>query len=155
MISLQWIESKVSTDLQIRQVYGFIFDADGRILVLEDQGVFTLPGGRPEGEESLKETLVRESLEEAQVQIGLMEYLGYQLVEDVEPFAQVRLIAILVKVLTADLDPSTGRQYRRMWVSPQMTNQLLGWGDSGDQQIASALAAVSKVGVPLDAQLKE
>lgn len=44
----KWIESEVPIGLEVRQVYGFIFSPDGRILLLEDEGRYSLPGGKPE-----------------------------------------------------------------------------------------------------------
>lgn len=150
MSRLTWFEVPVPSGLEVRQVYGFIFGLDGRLLVLEDEGSFNLPGGKPEKSESLRETLVRESLEEGQALIGSSEYLGYQCVEGEEHFAQVRLVALLDQLLPEAVDPSTGKQYRRMWVPHSQVNELLGWGESGDQQVASAVASVSKMGVSWD-----
>jgi 8-oxo-dGTP pyrophosphatase MutT (NUDIX family) len=143
----EWIESEVPNGLEIRQVYGFIFSADGRILLLNDAGQFILPGGKPENKESIYETLVRESLEEVQTMIRSWEYLGYQLIEGAETFAQVRLVASIDKILPADKDSSTGRLYRRLLVPPTELNELLGWGDSGEKQIASAIARALTYGV--------
>ena len=78
MNTIQWFEAEVPNGLTVKQVYGFIFDDHGRILLFEDQGVFNLPGGKPEKDESLFETLTREVLEEVQTIIGNWEYLGYQ-----------------------------------------------------------------------------
>ena len=150
MFRLTWFEVPVPSGLEVRQVYGFIFGLDGRLLVLEDEGSFNLLGGKPEKSESLKETLVRESLEEGQALIGSAEYLGYQCVEGEEHFAQVRLVALLDQLLPAAADPSTGKQYRRMWVPYSQVNELLGWGESGDQQVASAVVSASKMGVSWD-----
>jgi len=145
LISYQWFESEVPAGLEVRQVYGFIFNADGQILLLEDEGTFTLPGGKPEHGEGVRETLVRESLEEAQTHIGSTEYLGYQLVESEEQIAQVRLVALLDHFLESAQDPSTGKQYKRIWMPPLLANELLQWGHSGDQQIASAIARVLRM----------
>lgn len=143
MALYQWIETVVPKGLEIRQVYGFIFAPDGHLLVLEDEGIFTLPGGRPERDETMSQTLSRESIEEAQISIGSVEYLGYQHVEEGEEnFAQVRMVALLDQLMEEAPDPSTGRQYRRIWVAPDKANELLKWGDSGDQQIACAVAAI-------------
>lgn len=136
--------------LEVRQVYGFIFAADGRILLLEDEGVYYLPGGKPENSESMVETLTREALEEVQTTIGAWEYLGYQLVEGVETFAQVRLVATIDRFLSADIDPSTGRKYLRLLVPPAELNELLEWGESGERQVASAIARASSFGVLWD-----
>lgn len=146
MTLYKWIETSVPKGLEIRQVYGFIFAPDGRLLVLEDEGIFTLPGGKPERDEAMSQTLSRESREEAQISIGSVEYLGYQYVEEDENFAQVRMVALIDQLMEEAPDPSTGRQYRRIWVAPEKANELLKWGVSGEQQIASAIAAIRNRG---------
>lgn len=150
MAVLKWFEAVVPVGLEVRQVYGFIFSMDGRILVLEDEGKFNLPGGKPEDSESVSQTLARESLEEGQVIIGTADYLGYQCVEDEEHFAQVRLVASIEHFLPSDKDPSTGRQYQRLLAPPIELNELLRWEESGNQQVVSAIAAASKFGVSWD-----
>jgi 8-oxo-dGTP pyrophosphatase MutT (NUDIX family) len=145
-----WIDSGVPKGLEIRQVYGFVFSSDGRILLLEDEGMFNLPGGRPENGETMGETLLREVLEEVQVTISSSEYLGYQLVTTNEEFAQARLVALADQIQPAASDLSTGRKYPRLWVPPTHSNDLLKWGESGDQQIASATAVASRLGVTWD-----
>ena len=150
MSTLKWFEAVVPVGLEVRQVYGFIFSTDGRILVLEDEGNFNLPGGKPEYSESVGETLARESLEEGQVIIGTADYLGYQCIEGEEHFAQVRLVASIEHFLPSDKDPSTGRQYQRLLVPPSELNELLRWEASGNQQVVSAIVAASKFGVSWD-----
>lgn len=143
----KWIRSELPTGLEVRQVYGFIFDPDGRILLLEDEGKYNLPGGKPENGESFAETLIREAEEEAQVTIASIEYLGYQLIAAEAEFAQVRLVALLDQTQKAAPDPSTGRSYKRLWVPPTHSNRLLKWGISGDEQVTSAIAAISSHGM--------
>lgn len=150
MSTVKWFETVVPIGLEVRQAYGFIFSADGRILALEDEGNFNLPGGKPENNENVNETLVRESFEEVQTKIHSMVYLGYQLVEGIEAFAQVRLVALIDHFLPANKDLSTGRQYRRLLVPPIELNDLLGWGEAGNNQIASAVTVASKFAVPWD-----
>lgn len=147
MTNYEWFESKVPDHLEIRQVYGFIFNSDGQILLLDDESKFNLPGGRPENEESMSETLIREAEEEAQVTIKSINYLGYQLIADTEEFAQVRLVCQLDEYFRSKADPSTGRIYSRLWVPPVHANNLLHWGESGDRQIACAIARALKWGV--------
>ena len=67
MYKLTWIEELVQTRLPIQQVYGFIFDSSCRILVLDDELRYDLPDGKPQYDESLLETLIREVLEESQL----------------------------------------------------------------------------------------
>ena len=150
MKAYEWIESEVPAGLEVRQVYGFIFNPDGRILLLEDEGQFNLPGGKPEDGESFAETLIREAEEEVQVTIASIEFLGYQRIAVNVEFAQVRLVALVDEIRQAAPDPSTGRHYTRLWAPPTHSNDLLKWGASGDEQVASAIAAVSRLGVSWD-----
>lgn len=150
MSAYRWVESEVPEGLEIRQVYGFIFSPDGRLFILEDEGHFNLPGGKPETGEKMKETLIRESFEEGQVLLGLTEYLGYQCVEGEEHFAQMRFVALLDRLLPATVDVSSGKQFRRMWVPPSKVNELLGWGESGRRQVASAVEVAAKMGLSWD-----
>ena len=55
------METAVPAALSVRQVYGFIFGLDGRILVQQNKRHHNLPGGKPEAGESFRDTLVRES----------------------------------------------------------------------------------------------
>ena len=147
MNAFKWVKAEVPRGLEVRQVYGFIFSSDGRILLLEDEGQYNLPGGKPENSESINETLIREALEEGQVVISSPEYLGYQFIEGNDEYAQVRLVASMERILPSASDPSTGRHYSRLWVPPILANDLLTWGVSGDQQLATAIAAASIKGV--------
>ena len=136
--SYQWIREQVPTDLVVRQVYAYIFDSKGRILIFRDGEEYNLPGGTPESGETMIETLVREVAEEVQVTIKSPSYLGYQLVTADTQFAQVRFAATLDKELKSAVDPCTGRMYERLWVHPNEANEFLGWGISGDEQISDA-----------------
>jgi 8-oxo-dGTP diphosphatase len=147
MQTVSWIETDVPTQLWVLQVYVFIFDIHGRILVQEDEGHYNLPGGKPNKGETFVETLTREAAEESQVRFNSAIYLGYQHVRGEEEFAQVRYAALLDRLLPAAPDPATGRQYRRLWVPPIEVNPLLGWGESGRQQIESAVKAVGALSV--------
>ena len=147
MSSYEWIDEKVPAGLEIRQVYGFVFSPDGRVLLLEDKGTFNLPGGKPEIDENFSETLIREAAEEVHITITSPNYLGYQLVTTEEEFAQVRLIALIDQIRPTALDPSTGRKYLRLWVPPEQANEFLKWGESGKLQLTSAVAATARLGV--------
>jgi hypothetical protein len=65
------------TELEVRQVWGWLTDRDGRVLILLDRlGTPSLPGGRPEPGEALAQTLAREAAEEAAADIGPPTVLG-------------------------------------------------------------------------------
>ena len=154
MTLYRWIKSEVPESVEIRQVSGFIFNLDGRILLLEDEGNYNLPGGKPEDGESLFSTFIREAQEEAQISVVSLGYLGYQLVTADEIFAQVRFVGLIDQISPSAPDPCTGRMYSRLWVPPIETNDLLGWGESGQGQITSAVEAASRFRLRVDGSLQ-
>lgn len=135
-----WITAPVPDDLPVRQVYGFLFDTEGRVLVQDDEGYHNLPGGKPEAGEDFQATLFRESVEESQVEIGKAAYMGYVRVEEpgTEPYAQVRMTARITRFLDRAPDVSTGRLLRRLMTTVEHAPKLLAWGDNGFAQAESA-----------------
>ena len=75
-----WHEVPVPPGLVITQVYGYLLCArTARVLVQDDGGVFSLPGGTPKpGDADLAATLVREAFQRNQVRVGATAYLGFQ-----------------------------------------------------------------------------
>ncbi|MGW2376305.1 NUDIX hydrolase [Kitasatospora sp. NPDC001683] len=150
---MRWYAAPVPQGLPVRQVYGYLFDGEGRVLLQDDLGRFNLPGGKPEpGEEDYHTILARESLEESQVAIGRTAYLGYVRVEDPgeEPYAQVRLAGLLEEFLERAPDESTGRTYRRLMTSLDRAPGLLQWGEHGTAQAeTAAVVAAASLGVEL------
>ncbi|WP_406841531.1 NUDIX hydrolase (plasmid) [Streptomyces sp. AHU1] len=135
-----WIAAQVPDDLRVRQVYGFLFDNEGRVLVQDDLGRHNLPGGKPEAGEDFQQTLARECVEESQVEIGAAAYMGYVLVQDpgAEPYAQVRMAARITRFLDRAPDESTGRVYRRLMTPIENAPALLDWGAHGSAQAKTA-----------------
>lgn len=141
MATFKWKTNPVEADWKITQVYGFCFDEKGRVLVLQDErGKFTLPGGHPEPGESNEETLIRECYEEASIRIGPQSYLGVQEVyeDDGTRHAQVRMIAEIEEWEPRKIDPATGRLYRRLLTPLNKLPSLLNWGIDALLQSASA-----------------
>lgn len=151
MARFTWCASEVPDGLPVRQVYGFLFATDGRLLIRVDGAKHSLPGGRPEpGESTYSEILRREAFEEVTVEIDEPHYLGYQRVDDgIAPYAQVRMVSRISTVHPPAPDPDNGRLYRRLLVHPGKAGDLLNWGESGHLQVAAAAdAAVSTLELP-------
>ena len=147
MLKLEWCLGAPPRDLPVTQVYGFCFNQRGEILLTFDQGSYGLPGGKPENDETPEETLIREVLEEVQCEIADLEYTGYQLVTG-DPdkiggasYAQLRYACRITTLLPQMVDVATGRLIDRRFASPTAAIALLGWGDNGREQIASACAS--------------
>lgn len=151
-----WHEAPVPAGLQITQVYGWLLcPRTGRVLVQDDEGVFNLPGGTPEPEDTdLVATLIREAFEENQVRVGATAYLGYQEVHRPgrAPYAQVRMAGVIDEFAPRAPDPDGGRIYRRQMTSLDAAPSVLGWGDPAVAQArAASRVARQQWGLPVDA----
>jgi 8-oxo-dGTP diphosphatase len=149
MAEFTWHPRPVPAAMAVRQVYGFLFMPDGRLLIRIDGAKNSLPGGRPEpGEDGYIEVLQREAMEEVTVEIDQTHYLGYQCVDEQDgtpPYAQVRMVARIAAVLPQRPDPDNGRIYRRYLVDPAKAADLLGWGELGHQQAAAAVQVAANL----------
>jgi hypothetical protein len=143
-----WHEVPVPSGLVITQVYGYLLcPRTGRVLVQDDEGAFSLPGGTPEpGNADLAATLAREAFQHNQVRVGATAYLGYQEVRRPGrvPYAQVRMTGVIEEFAPRAPDPGGGRVYRRLMTSLGTAPSVLGWGLPGVLQ-ARAAARVARL----------
>ena len=147
MINYKWCKGIVPKDIEIKQVYGIVFNEDGNIFLRIDDGLYKLTGGKPELEDkSIEDTLKREFIEEANITLKNIHLLGYQLVEDnrVKPYAQVRMIAQIDKIFENRPDLDNGKLYERVFKTPKETINLLNWGEVGKKQIEDAVKLAKK-----------
>ena len=148
MVEFFWRgDAPIPPTMRITQVYGILFDANGSILIRNDDGVCGLIGGTPEQGETREETLHREVLEEVNCEISDLHYLGYQEVHgDGEPYAQLRYIAKIKKVGPVRPDPDNGKTYERLFVTPREVIKLIQY-TSGDIIINSAVELAKTIGI--------
>lgn len=143
MAIYKWFEEKLPKDLEVKQVYGIAFDLSGRIFLHIDNGTYTMTGGKPESiDKSMEDTLRREFLEEVNITIKDIYYLGYQYVDEengIKPYAQVRMCALIDKVYEKRPDIDNGKLYERVLLSPDNTKKYLNWGECGNMQIDAAV----------------
>lgn len=133
---------KVPTNIEVKQVYGIVFSNDGKVVLRVENGKYKLTGGRPNDEDvSLEDTLKREYLEELNIEIKDIKYLGYLLVEeDDEKYAQVRMIARINKIGINRPDLDNGKIYKRFMGSQVNVKKYLKYEDlAGNKMIDDAL----------------
>lgn len=147
-----WFKSPVPEDLEVRQVYGVVFSNDGRILLRIEDGKYKLTGGRPENGESFQETLRREYLEELNVELMDVHYLGYLLIQDNgEKYAQVRMIARIKDIGESHIDPDRGKMYERKLVAIDSVKDYLNYADEAGNRMLDDAIFMAKEKYGLDA----
>ncbi len=71
-----------------RAVYGVVITKDNKVVLIRTRGLYFLPGGGVEGEETDQECLIREINEELGYDIKIMMYLGKATLFDYVPYLE-------------------------------------------------------------------
>ena len=139
-------------ETDVRQVYGFCFDAVGRVLLGVEHG--ESPGHRMPGSETKVDgydclaTLVRECRSGYRVTITKPIYLGYRQVRDEDAkltHAELFLAARITTFHRRGPTLGTCRSFQRLLTPVNCVPDRLGWGAEGSLQISSAAAVATNV----------
>lgn len=135
------------------QVYGWLLDDHGRVLVQDTPGGWNLPGGRPEvWDADASQTLIREAMEESQVEVDDVVMVGYE--ETVRTGRRVALLRATARITTfaeRHPDPDSGHLLGRHMMSVAKAAEVLGWGDVAEAQAHAASAvALERWGLPVE-----
>lgn len=143
----EWINQTNFEELEpVEGSSGFLFDEDEKICLVHvpRKGRWTLVGGGKEEEDKTHEdTLRREAMEEADVELGEIKRLGYVRArkkgsEDSWKYT-LKFIASITKKHPYTPDPAEGEMNEVIYVAPEKANEYLQWGENGDFQIQKAL----------------
>ncbi|MEO7196371.1 MAG: NUDIX domain-containing protein [Pseudonocardiaceae bacterium] len=139
-VGFLWCPIPVPEGVPVIQVYGWLVDDAGRVLVQDTGDQFNLPGGSPEPiDVDLAATVVREAMEESQVTVTDVVYLGYEQVLRLgRPQALVRMVGRIDEFHPRQPDTDGGRLFRRLMTPFADAPGLLGWGSSGVAQAREA-----------------
>jgi ADP-ribose pyrophosphatase YjhB (NUDIX family) len=150
-ITLTWIRTNnFSRYKHINQVYAVIFNSKGEILICrkDKESDWHLPGGSVENDEHLKETLVREVIEEVDIEISNITNLGVQKVEfpknpnkrESSIFYQARLLAKVKNILPQTADPDDGIIWERRFVKASDVKKFVKWKKTGNAMFDDAIS---------------
>lgn len=157
MADYKWFTEPVPEDLAVKQVYGIVFSDDGRILLRIEDEKYKLTGGKPESNELFEETLRREYLEELNLELADVYYLGYLLINETDgnKYAQVRMIARVRDIHKNHIDPATGKMYGRELVTMDSVKDYLNYADeAGNKMLDDAISQAKEI-FALNAQYTE
>ena len=147
---LEWVDSidfkKISP---IIQVYGFLFNRDGKIVIVNPGRSWRIPGGKPEKDDkNFGETLKREADEEADVEIENIKPLGYIKVTPMNNNDEIhyllRYCAKIKKIKTQTMDIAEDLINERKFIEPKEFLNYCSWGDVG---IIPLRKAIKKLGL--------
>ncbi len=133
----------------ITQAYGFCFDENGELLVIQahpPNGTWQVPGGTVEVGETLVDTLRREIVEEANTTIKDIQYLGVQKVENDrndKVIYQARFCALVDSVGELKIDPDKGYILPRKFIPPSEYRAVSRWGVISDELVRLSLEKIN------------
>jgi len=148
---MEWLNEFDESLLEnLQQVYGFLFTDDKKICIVrptEKRG-WRLPGGGPEPEDKdWRETIIREAIEEADIQIdkGSLKIVG--LIKNI-PISKncekgtgyaLRVVGKIASINKQTEDVSEGLVNERKFIKPDEFLDYCHWGNFGEYQIKKAL----------------
>lgn len=148
-VKLSWIRGGNIDDFQpYFQVYGICFDDKDQILLINADSEWKIPGGTPEKSESAEETLRRELIEEADVDVSKCILLGAQKVDypnnpnvgrGGDLFYQLRYLCLGAKLLPQTPDPDNGKIHERKFIPMEEVTTWIKWGPAGDALFKDAI----------------
>lgn len=147
MTQYSWIKESVPQKLAIKQVYGIAFSNEGNILLRVEDNKYKLTGGKPEkNDKDFEETLKREYIEELNIELEDIHYLGYLLVEEdnKEKYAQVRMIARIKSIGEIKPDLDNGKTYKRFMANIKNVKNYLKYPDSAGNQLIDDAINIAK-----------
>lgn len=150
-VTMTWMKDEhLSKYSPVTQVYGVVFNDKGEILVAREttEGKWQIPGGKPEGDETVDETVKRELLEEVDVKAGAIYPLGAQKTEmpnnpnknEGDLFYQLRCVVEMDELLPQTPDPDRGNVWERRFVPADKITEYIKWGETGNAMFGDAIA---------------
>ncbi|HJX50630.1 MAG TPA: NUDIX hydrolase [Candidatus Nanoarchaeia archaeon] len=140
---------------RVKQVYGFVFNNKGKILIIRLPGKkeWCLPGGGPEKfDADWKESLKREVIEEADVEIKEIKPFMFIISKclskndsGAKEGIMLRAIAKVKNILPQTIDPCTEAINERKFVSPKEFLKYCPWGKNGEIQLKGALEIMKEL----------
>lgn len=156
-VVLTWLDCQdrngMDQCLPCTQVYGVCFNNNDEILVIDEKGngTWKIIGGTPETGETPEQTLNRELMEEAGVELSELLPIGVQKVEEFFPdkdhpkvYYQWRFAGRIAKLHPQTPDPDTGNIYQQKFVSPEEINQTVKWGETGKALFTAAVKIIQR-----------
>ncbi len=138
-----WISGGEIPQEGVSQVSGYVFNENKELLIVKTKN-WTIPGGHPEEGEGHVETLKREIMEEAMVEIDNIKYLGSVKVVDLETNKvnyQLRFTASSAQINDFDKKFETSE---RLFINPEKLTEYIPWA-SGKVFSSEVQAAISNI----------
>ena len=148
---MEWLEEFDNSLLNnLKQVYGFLFDKSGKLVIITDdpKRTWTLPGGGPEPEDGgWEDTMIREAMEEADVVldpdslkiVGIIKVTPKSNNCEYGVHYLLRVVGKITNTQDQTKDPCRDAINYREFIEPKDFNEFVKWGKFGEYQMEKAL----------------
>lgn len=142
---LEWFDD-FSDEIKFDSSSGFIFNDEGKICIVKinEEKCWAIPGGGVEKEDkNIEETFVRETMEEADLDLKEIKFIGYMKSFPVKFPDRIsfsaRFIAKVKKINPQTIDPAYGVIPERKFIKKEEFEEYLNWGENGKFQLEKAI----------------
>jgi 8-oxo-dGTP pyrophosphatase MutT (NUDIX family) len=142
---LEWFDD-YSDEIKFDSASGFIFNDDEEFCVVKvhEKKDWALPGGGVEKEDKiLKDTFIRETKEEADLELKEIKFIGYMKSFPVKFPDKInfsaRFVAKVKKINPQTIDPAYGVIPERRFIKKEEFERYLSWGENGKFQLEKAI----------------
>lgn len=169
---MTWFESPVilneHKDINVNQIYTWVVTKDNKFIIVSKNGeVWLFPGGKPEGNETLIETAIREIYEETGLDTSSLKnnfnFFGYYLVKEIEDsqlirtFLQTRFYLhidyfsneLVLKPHEKDSDDSESKINHIELVDYEQAKKYIFWFNISIEKKGEAVSADNIIGLTL------
>jgi len=130
---------------------GFIFDDNMKLCMIKitTKDNWSLPGGGVEDyDKTFEDTFIRETDEEADLNLKDIQRLGYLVGfprgKPEEANVQLRFVARVQKIKPQTVDPAENEIPQRTFIDPEDFDKYARWGGNGQFQIKKALERINQ-----------
>ncbi|MBU2577161.1 MAG: NUDIX domain-containing protein [Nanoarchaeota archaeon] len=149
---MEWLDDVDFESLEnVVQAYGFIFDKNGKLCIINCTGNWCLPGGTIEDyDNNFEDTLIREVNEEADLDIENIKRVGCFKCTSLSDNCErkgvhhiLRYVADVDNIKEQTEDPAIGKIPERKFIDTEDFLKFVPWGDSGAFQLKKALEVLN------------
>ena len=121
-----------------------VFNNQSQILVMNEYGKWSIPGGAPNEGESFEEAISREVKEEVNVLLSSLKLIGYQEIvrqdKYEDTFYHLVYAGVLDKLLPRKIDPEAGVIHEIKFVDTLQVTEYVKWGKTGAAMFNDAIS---------------
>jgi 8-oxo-dGTP diphosphatase len=133
----------ISSKNPVTHIECVVFNGNGQILIMNEYGKWSIPGGAPNNGETYEDAIRREVQEEANVVMSTLKLIGYNEIirqdKHENTFYHLVYSGVFSKLLPREIDPEAGIIHEIRFVESLEVTKYVKWGNTGASMFNEAI----------------